>query len=94
MEYYASLNALIIYGGRCDRGLGFYELKEVKMFNLMVLAWTNVNIYGERPDARYLHAAAVYEDKLLIFGGLSNYGLKDSRLLIIDLSYPMLSPFV
>ena len=86
MEYYPSLNALIIYGGRCDRSVGFHELKEIRMYNMMVMMWSSVQINGDRPDARYLHCSAIFEDKLLIFGGLSNYALKESQIIMVELS--------
>lgn len=86
MEYHPSLNALLVYGGRSDLKSGFQEFKELKIFNLLSMSWSIVKVLGDKPDARYLHASTIYEDKMLIFGGLSNYKLKESHVKTIELS--------
>jgi len=59
---------LLIYGGENEHR---EYLSDVVIFDLKTAHWTQPDIRGTIPKGRARHAAAVYDDKLYVVGGLS-----------------------
>lgn len=59
---------LLVYGGENEHR---EYLSDVVIFDLKTAHWTQPDIRGTIPKGRARHAAAVYEDKLYVVGGLS-----------------------
>lgn len=59
---------LLIYGGENEHR---EYLSDVVIFDLQTAHWTQPDIRGPIPKGRARHAAAVYDDKLYIVGGLA-----------------------
>ena len=59
---------LLIYGGENEHR---EYLSDVIIFDLKTAHWTQPDIRGPSPKGRARHAAAVYDDKLFIVGGLT-----------------------
>ncbi|CAA2967950.1 acyl- -binding domain-containing 4 [Olea europaea subsp. europaea] len=62
-------SVLILFGGEDSKRR---KLNDLHMFDLKSLTWLPLHCTGPRPSPRSNHAAALYDDKiLLIFGGAS-----------------------
>lgn len=59
---------LLIYGGENEHR---EYLSDVVIFDLITAHWTQPDIRGHIPKGRARHAAAVYDDKLYVVGGLA-----------------------
>ncbi|KAL8709681.1 MAG: hypothetical protein Q9220_005621 [cf. Caloplaca sp. 1 TL-2023] len=59
---------LLVYGGENEHR---EYLSDVVIFDLKTAHWTQPDIRGPTPKGRARHAAAVYDDKLYIVGGLA-----------------------
>ena len=59
---------LLVYGGENEHR---EYLSDVVIFDLKTAHWTQPEIRGPVPKGRARHAAAVYDDKLFIVGGLA-----------------------
>ncbi|KAI4095116.1 MAG: hypothetical protein LQ344_001767 [Seirophora lacunosa] len=59
---------LLVYGGENEHR---EYLSDLVIFDLKTAHWTQPDIRGAVPKGRARHAAAVYEDKLYIVGGLA-----------------------
>lgn len=59
---------LLIYGGENEHR---EHLSDVVIFDLQTAHWTQPDIRGPTPKGRARHAAAVYDDKLYVVGGLA-----------------------
>lgn len=59
---------LLIYGGENEHR---EYLSDVVIFDLKTAHWTQPDIRGHIPKGRARHAAAVYDDKLYVVGGLA-----------------------
>ena len=71
---------LLIYGGENEHRV---YLSDVMMFDLKTAHWTQPIIRGPVPRGRARHAAALYEDKLFIVGGVTGH----SNSVLNDLCY-------
>ena len=81
MDYYEILNTVIVYGGRNEK----QELSDMFMLRLETSEWVHVELHGEKEFTRLGHCTAVYGEKLLVLGGISQYRL-DNSLLTVDLN--------
>ena len=89
MSYYEKGNFLIIHGGRNDFNNDSFALNDTFIFDLEFLEWHRVvlysNIEGFKVMPRCAHKSVVYNNKLIIFGGMNNHNYIGSCLFIIRL---------
>jgi len=87
MNYYEKGNFIIIHGGK-TKSLNYENiLKDTYLFDLFRFEWIRVK-YGcfeslVRP--RFSHAAIIYKEKLIIFGGVNEQGYNGSNFFLIKL---------
>ena len=87
MNYYEKGNFIIIHGGKTKSLRNENILKDTYLFELFRFEWIRVK-YGcfellVRP--RFSHAAVIYKDKLIIFGGVNEQGFNGSNFFLIKL---------
>ena len=87
MNYYEKGNFIIIHGGKTKSLRNENILKDTYLFELFRFEWIRVK-YGcfkslVRP--RFSHAAVIYKDKLIIFGGVNDQGFNGSNFFLIKL---------
>lgn len=58
---------MVIFGGTDDRAY----FSDVVVLDLCSMAWLNPQCSGARPKGRALHASVVFNDFLIVHGGLS-----------------------
>ena len=88
MNYYENGNFIIIHGGKTKSLRNENILKDTYLFELFRFEWIRVK-YGcfeslVRP--RFSHAAVIYKDKLIIFGGVNEQGFNGSNFFLIKLA--------
>jgi N-acetylneuraminic acid mutarotase len=44
---------------------------DVHIFDIQKSTWMSPEIRGDLPAARYLHSAAVYDNKMFVYGGFA-----------------------
>ena len=90
MSYYEKGNLLIIHGGRNDLNSDSFALNDTYIFDLEFLQWHKVTLYsnieGFKVMPRCAHQSVVYDNKLIIFGGMNNQSYIGSCLFIIKLA--------
>jgi N-acetylneuraminic acid mutarotase len=74
MVYNASLNLLIIFGGRVDLMSNpvYTCFNDVFLLDMQSLIWITVNVVGDVPAGRAGHAAETADHRLFVFGGVTN----------------------
>ena len=87
MNYYEKGNFIIIHGGKTKSLRNENILKDTYLFELFRFEWIRVK-YGcfeslVRP--RFSHAAVIYKEKLIIFGGVNEKGFNGSNFFLIKL---------
>ena len=87
MNYYEKGNFIIIHGGKTKSLRNENILKDTYLFELFRFERIRVK-YGcfeslVRP--RFSHAAVIYKDKLIIFGGVNEQGFNGSNFFLIKL---------
>lgn len=61
-------NSMYVFGGKADNSV---KLNDLWAFNIQSQAWTRLNPVDEvRPETRSGHTACLYENFILIFGGI------------------------
>ena len=90
INYYEDGNFIVIFGGKTNKNNSIdnkiYCLNDTFLLNLSNLNWikveynNNINIEG-----RFLHESVIFENKLIIFGGMNDNNFIGSEILIIDL---------
>ena len=88
MNYYEKGNFIIIHGGKTKSLRNENILKDTYLFELFRFEWIRVK-YGcfeslVRP--RFSHAAVIYKEKLIIFGGVNEQGFNGSNFFLIKLA--------
>ena len=87
MNYYEQGNFIIIHGGK-TKSLNFENiLKDTYLFELFRFEWIRVK-YGcfeSLVKPRFSHAAVIYKEKLIIFGGVNEQGYNGSNFFLIKL---------
>ena len=69
MTFMEKMNVLVIYGGRNMNKECF--LSDIHILNLDSLQWANVELFGcEMSLGRCGHAAAAFNKRLIVFGGV------------------------
>ena len=77
MNYFESMNCIIIFGGRNDTLLEKYIkinenfLNDLWILHLENMTWIRVSNIGDVPSPRYNVCSAIYGSRLVIFGGLN-----------------------
>ena len=93
MNYYEKGNFLIIHGGRNDLNNDSFALNDTYIFDLIFLEWHRVilysNVEGFVVKPRCGHKGIIFEDQLIIFGGMNNHNYIGSCLFIIKFDLPV-----
>lgn len=81
---------LVIYGGRNDTMYALkstYTYNDLMVLNLETLCWLAVSTYGANiQGGRYAHSAAIFQDQMLVFGGMSDSGYSEDDMRALELS--------
>ena len=89
MNYYENGNFIIIHGGRNDSKSDNFALNDTFILNLQNLNWIEIELYSQFNDfkifSRCGHCSIIYENKLIICGGMNNNNYIGSSLLIVNL---------
>ena len=60
--------SMYVFGGKADKGI---KLNDLWAFNLLSHAWKKINPVDEViPEIRSGHSSCIYEDLILVFGGI------------------------
>lgn len=90
MIYYPALAVLIVYGGRNDNMYARQEsfcLGDLRVLSLELMSWCPTATYGEGPEEpRCSHSVTLFENQMMLFGGLGNTKYADSNMRILELS--------
>jgi len=88
--FYEPLGLLIIYGGKNEflyGETGDICFNDIRILNLEMMYWSHTSSYGLIPRVgRYLHAAAILDSKMWIFGGVEMKSYSNEDLKIVELS--------
>ena len=87
MNYYEKGNFIIIHGGKTKSLRNENILKDTYLFELFRFEWIRVKYgcFGSLVKPRFSHAAVIYKDKLIIFGGVNEQGYNGSNFFLIKL---------
>jgi hypothetical protein len=85
MNFYRDMNIIILHGGRNDSESKIIS-KEFWVIDLEKLAWKKVGTRGELPKERTEHGSCIYEDTLIIFGGVNAFKYNSMELCLLDIS--------
>ena len=90
MNYYPEMKIIIIFGGRNDKNFllsGSFNLNDICILSVSdKLKWINIKIIGNAPRPRYSHCAEIFDDSLIVFGGIKDAGYCTSELHILELN--------
>ena len=67
-----------------DSDSSFY-LNDLWLYHIPSNQWTRVEWFGVMPDERYSHVSAVWENKLMIFGGINLKGICKRETYVIEI---------
>ena len=91
MNYFEKLGYIIIHGGRNDDLSTSSAINDTFILELINLNWIKVNLYSNIKDfkiiSRFGHNSSIYENKLIIFGGVNNNNYIGSSLFIVNLDF-------
>ncbi len=91
MNYYQKENFIIIHGGRNDIKSESFALNDTFILTLNKMMWIEIKLYNEKSNfniiSRCGHSSCVYDDKLIIFGGMNSNNYIGSSLFIINLNF-------
>ncbi|CAI2359222.1 unnamed protein product [Moneuplotes crassus] len=73
------------YGRNLTKDFGGYYLRDLWLFHVPMCQWCEVRLEGDTLEGRYSHCSAVYRNKIVIFGGLSQSGLSKRVTHLIEL---------
>ena len=54
-----------------------FNYDDIAMLDLIKMDWTTLSIKGPKPPGRHLHSANMFDEKMVIFGGLQLTGIKE-----------------
>ena len=84
LNYYETLNVLILFGGKNEKLEKVYN--DLYVFDLDLFVWVRVNLFDQVPGERAEHSAVVYKDKYIIFGGININNYLGSDFNFVNLS--------
>ena len=87
MNFYEQGNYIIIHGGKTKSLMNENILKDTYLLELYRFEWIKVN-YGyldHTVKPRYSHSGIIYQQKLIIFGGVNEKGYNGSDFFLIKL---------
>ena len=91
MSFYEKGNFLIIHGGRNDNMSETSAFDDTFVFDLEFFEWYSVELYSNLAEFKILsrcgHQSIIYNNKLIIFGGMNNNNYIGSSLFIINLDF-------
>lgn len=83
LNYHETLNILILFGGQNNKlGVIFNDLY---MFDLDSFSWYSVTVYDDPAVPRYDHSAVIYDNMIIIFGGMGNNHVLGSDLYALNM---------
>ena len=87
MNYYEKGNFIIVHGGKTKSLRNENILKDTYLFELFRFEWIRVKYGCFEPlvKPRFSHAAVIYKEKLIIFGGVNEEGFNGSNFFLIKL---------
>ena len=89
MNFYENGNFIIIHGGRNDFNNESFALNDTFILNLYNFDWIIIILYNNFFNFKVLnrcaHSSIIYNNKLIIFGGMNNNNYLGSILFIINL---------
>ena len=89
MNYYEKGNFIIIHGGRNDYKSDSFALNDTFILNMLTYEWMEVMLYSTLSDFKVLtrcgHSGIIYNNKLVIFGGMNANNYLGSSLFVICL---------
>ena len=97
MNYFENGHFIIIHGGRNDSKSDTFALNDTFILNLENLNWIQVELFSQNDNfnvfSRCGHSSVIYDDKLIICGGMNNNNYLGSALLIVNLDGTF-NPFI
>ena len=91
MSFYERGNFLIIHGGRNDNMSETCAFDDTFVFDLEFFEWFSVELYSQFSQFKILsrcgHQSVIYNNKLIIFGGMNNNNYIGSSLFIVNLDF-------
>lgn len=89
LEFSISQSLLFVYGGKNDtqyKSTGTQEVTDIKALNLLQMVWIKIKVDGETLTYRHSHGSCLFDDKIMIFGGISSFRLVNSKPKFIEIS--------
>ena len=91
MSFYERGNFLIIHGGRNDNMSETCAFDDTFVFDLEYMEWYSIELYSQLSEFKVLsrcgHQSVIYNNKLIIFGGMNNNNYIGSALFIVNLDF-------
>ena len=91
MNFYERGNLLIIHGGRNDNLSETSAFDDTFVLDLEIFEWFSVELYSHLSEFKVLsrcgHQSIIYNNKLIIFGGMNNNNYIGSSLFIVNLDF-------
>ena len=91
MNYYEKENFIIIHGGRNDIKSESFALNDTYILALNKMIWFEIKLYSFKTDFKIInrcgHVSFIYDDKLIIFGGMNCNNYIGSSLFIVNLNH-------
>ena len=98
INYYEDGNFIVIFGGKTNKinsiDKKIYCLNDTFLLNLSNLNWIKVEYCNKNNinvEGRFLHESVIFENKLIIFGGMNDNNFIGSEILIIYLENKKMS---
>lgn len=92
LNFYEKGNALILFGGRNDEISDTYALNDLFFFDLLTFDWIKIELYNNDDPSfsvihRCGHCTLLFDDKIVIFGGMNSQHFVGSALFVINLDF-------
>lgn len=84
MTFSIEHNVIAIFGGKNDLENDVY-LNDLHLLSLDTFSWVSVQTAGSTPAPRFNHSAAIYDSKLIVFGGINIDGFLPPSINILEL---------
>ena len=91
MNFYEKSRYIIIHGGRNDNLSSSCALDDTFILELVNLNWIKIKLYSNNDNfkviSRFGHNSSIFDNKLIIFGGMNNNNYIGSSLFIVNLDF-------